>query len=156
VTAGFSTVLLDALAGGLTVRFRAQGGSMYPTIRDGEVITVAPVPTATFNGGDVLLCRCGSRVLAHRVIAITRDDGREYFHLRGDAKGGCDAPVRAADIVGRVISVARRQRTIVLCGRIARLRRAARAMASRVNAIVRRQRYRLRDALCYPSPPFWA
>ena len=106
MTAGFSTVLLDALAGGLTVRFRAQGGSMYPTIRDGEVITVAPVPTATFNGGDVLLCRCGSRVLAHRVIA--------------------------------------------------RLRRAARAMASRVNAIMRRQRYRLRDALCYPSPPFWA
>lgn len=148
---GFSSVLLEALARGITVVFRAQGGSMYPTIRDGEVITVTPARAEDVVRGDVLLCRSGRRVLAHRVAAVTRENGTKYFHLRGDAKGGCDAPVLAADIVGRVVSVDRRRRTIVLCGRIARLRRAARAMASRVSAAVRRQPYALRDASCYHS-----
>lgn len=110
---------------------------MRPTIRDGELITVAAVAAGDIVCGDVLLCRQGDRVLAHRLVAITREHGDRSFHLRGDAKRGRDTPVGARDVVGRVTSVARRTREIRLCGRAARLRRAARAAASRVRAVVR-------------------
>jgi len=104
----FSALAADALGRGITVTFRAHGDSMRPAIRDGDMIVVAPVPAGDLCIGDVLLCRCDSRLLAHRLIAVTESaDGDRWLHLRGDAKGGCDAPVRAADVLGRVESVRR-------------------------------------------------
>jgi signal peptidase I len=138
-SAYFASVVGDALARGMVVRFRAEGESMCPTIRDGDRITVAPVTADAVVPGDVLLCRHGHRVLAHRLVAVTREGDDRSFHLRGDAKRGPDAPVHAPDIVGRVISVARRTREIRLCGRWARLRRAARIAASRAKALLRYQ-----------------
>jgi phage repressor protein C with HTH and peptisase S24 domain len=41
----FGAVIEHALTNGTTVRFRAEGVSMYPTIRDGEAIIVVPVVT---------------------------------------------------------------------------------------------------------------
>lgn len=124
----------DALAKGTTVRFRAEGISMYPTIRHGEAITVARVVTADVVRGDVLLCRHGTRVLAHRVVSVTRCGSERFFELRGDAKASCDASVAGGAVVGRVIGVGRNGRVIALSGRAARWRYHARAAASRAAA----------------------
>jgi len=51
----FSGIIEEALAHGTAVRFRAEGTSMYPTIRDGETITVVAVSTDEVVRGDVLL-----------------------------------------------------------------------------------------------------
>jgi hypothetical protein len=40
---------------GYGVRFRAGGRSMHPTIRDGEMITVAPVTPEDIKPGDIIL-----------------------------------------------------------------------------------------------------
>ena len=133
----FVGVMDEALRHGTRVRFRAEGDSMYPTIRDGESITIAAVSTAEVVRGDVLLCRHGKRVLAHRVVAVTARGSDRVFHLRGDAKAACDAPVAAGDVVGRVISVCRNGRTASLCGPASRLRHRAQAAASRAKAFVR-------------------
>src|SRR5262249_21382736 len=75
-------------------------------ICDGDMIVVSPASADDLRIGDVLLCRCDARLLAHRLIAVTESaDGDRWLHLRGDAKGGCDAPVRAADVLGRVEAV---------------------------------------------------
>jgi hypothetical protein len=123
--------MADALAKGTTVRFRADGISMYPTIRDGEAITVARVSAAEVVRGDVLLCRHGMRVLAHRVVGVTTCGSERFFALRGDAKASCDASVSGSGVVGRVIGVHRNGRAIALSGRPARWRYHARAAASR-------------------------
>ena len=88
---------------------------MNPSIRDGELITVGPVAGDAIVRGDVLLCRNGNRVLAHRVVAITG---------RGGAR------------IGKVVSVRRDGRTIPLCGPLARLRYRAWRAAARVKVVL--------------------
>ena len=132
----FVGVLDEALRNGTLVRFRAEGDSMYPTIRNGEAITIAAVSTDEVVRGDVLLCRRDNRVLAHRVVDMTTRGTDRVFYLRGDAKAACDAPVAAGDVMGRVISVGRNGRMAPLCGPVARLRHRARAAASRAKAFV--------------------
>jgi signal peptidase I len=131
----FGAVIEEALMKGTVVRFRAEGNSMYPTIRDGEAIMVAAVCTNDGVRGDVLLCRHGKRLLAHRVVGVTTDGTERFFELRGDAKASCDAPVGARAVVGRVVGVRRNGREIALSGRAARLRHRARAAASGAKAL---------------------
>ena len=132
----FGAVVEEALMNGTMVRFRAEGISMYPTIRDGEAITVAAVSTDEVVRGDVLLCRHGTRVLAHRVVGVTTCGTERFFELRGDAKTSCDAPVAAKAVVGRVVGVRRNGRVIPLSGRAARIRHGARAAASRAVSFI--------------------
>jgi len=140
----FHSVVADLLSppvqgtspSGLCIRFRAEGRSMYPTIRDGELITVGPVATDHIVRGDVLLCRHATRVLAHRVVAVTGPGSARMLQLRGDANRACDAPVAASQVVGKVLSVRRNGRAISLCGCVARLRHTARTAASQAKASV--------------------
>ena len=132
----FGAVIEEALASGSTVRFRAEGLSMYPTIRDGETITVVPAPADQVIRGDILLCRHGQRWLAHRLIGITVAGGDRLFELRGDAKASSDALVGTGAVVGKVIEVCRHGRRIPLCGATAQLRRKARLVASRARTLI--------------------
>jgi signal peptidase I len=132
----FGAVIEEALTTGTMVRFHAAGTSMYPSIRDGEIITVSGVSTDEVVPGDVLLCRHEKRVLAHRVVAVTMRGPDRFFDLRGDAKVGCDEPVAADAVVGKVVGVRRNGRLVPLCGRAARLRYRARAVASRAKSYI--------------------
>ena len=127
----FGAVIEDALRKGATVRFRAEGTSMYPTIRHGDTITVVAVSPGQVARGDVLLCHQGRRVLAHRVVGVTTYGTERVFQLKGDARIECDAPVSASAILGAVIDVRRDRRLIPLCrlAAVAILTRAVRAVA---------------------------
>jgi signal peptidase I len=128
----FSGVIEQALASGTVVRFRAEGESMYPTIRDGETVTVTPVRSDAIARADIVLFRHGRRLLAHRVVEVTVSSRERVFQLRGDAKGAADGPVPASAIVGKVVDVRRDGRQIPLTGVRARVRRRVRATLSRV------------------------
>ena len=130
----FTEVIEEALTTGATVRFRAEGTSMRPTIRDGEALSIAAVSPDEVVRGDVLLCRHDTRVLAHRVVGVTGRGTHRVFQLRGDAKAACDAPVGEHDVVGKVIAIHRNGRLVGLNDRAARLRRMARTAASRVKS----------------------
>ena len=107
-----STLLItDLLSNGFGVRFRAPGRSMYPTIREGETITVHPVELWKVKPGDILLYRVDKRVIAHRLVSI---EGKKFqpsvlstFLFRSDASGACDEPVAAQQVLGKVVSVER-------------------------------------------------
>jgi signal peptidase I len=118
-----------------SICFRAGGQSMYPSIRDGESIIVAPVNTDRIVRGDVLLYRHGNRVLAHRVVDLSGVGLQRVVRLRGDAKRDCDAPVGVSSVIGQVTAVRREGRTIPLSGRRARFRYRARAIASRAKML---------------------
>jgi hypothetical protein len=106
---------------------------MYPTIRDGEAVTVEPLKAHEARRGDILLYRRESSVIAHRVVCIAgEEDATRVLILRGDSLATCDAPVRAEQVLGRVISVERKGREVKLTGRRAGIRRAARACAARL------------------------
>ena len=128
-----SKLLLDLttelLSQGTTVRFRPSGRSMYPSIREGEVITVEPVRASDVKLADIVLYRSERGPIAHRVVEIASRDAR-VFRLRGDASLSCDQPVAEQQILGRVVGVERNGRSIQLATPGAKLWHKARRLAS--------------------------
>ena len=119
----FTDVATGLLRQGYGVRFYAKGWSMYPTIKDGEMITVEPVVPSQVKRGDILLHHNGRGVIAHRVVRIGRKKALlstqnsvlgTFFILRGDASSTCDEPVETDQALGKVVSVEQDGRLIDL------------------------------------------
>jgi signal peptidase I len=133
----FLDISTELLSRGYSIRFRPGGHSMHPTIRDGEVVTVSPVDARMVKRGDILFYRSEHGVIAHRVVRIREEkSAQRVFILRGDASHSCDEPVRAEQVLGRVISVERDGRKIDLTNRRFRLLSAARVRASQIKTKV--------------------
>jgi hypothetical protein len=104
---------LDA---GQTVRFQASGQSMWPFIRDGDVVTVAPLGSAEARLGELIFYRApGGGLRLHRLIRKRRDG--LVFLPKGDAarwlnEGWLDG----TQILGRVTAVERCGRMIPIGG----------------------------------------
>jgi signal peptidase I len=142
--AAFIEVVTDLLRRGHSVRFRARGGSMRPTIREGEAITVAPAPSHGIRRGDVILYRSARGVIAHRVVRVARrPNGTRAFVPRGDASQSRDEAVEETAILGRVVTVERNGRTLNPASTRVRALATGRAVAVR---ILRWFRFRPRDA----------
>lgn len=87
---------------------RATGGSMWPTIRDGdEVLVTAPIGDPRI--GQVVLVEASARLVLHRVA---RAAGR--LTTIGDASEQEDGPLRPGAIVATAIAARREGRTIAL------------------------------------------
>ena len=113
----FKEVCIELLRDGHLVRFRAPGGSMYPTICDGDLITVEPINPSEIVIGDIILYRHEYGVVAHRVIDIEVPESsvlspQHCFTLRGDAANNDDDPVRADRILGKVVAFERNGRLL--------------------------------------------
>ncbi len=92
------------LAEGKTVRIRADGYSMYPLIRPGNIIYIepfaedeAPVP------GTVIAWKRETGFVVHRLISIKKEEDRTCFITRGDSCSNEDKPVTKDLIAGRVV-----------------------------------------------------
>ncbi len=109
----FGDLSAELLSLGFGVRFRAPGTSMHPTIRHGDLITVEPVAPSSLKRGDIILCRLQNGFIAHRLVNIEKRNGCGLtFFLRGDASTTCDAPVKSAQVLGKVVRVERGHRRI--------------------------------------------
>lgn len=152
--AAFEELSAEILRAGHALRFRAHGGSMWPLVRDGDVLLVLPADPAAVHTGDVVLCgnRPG-RVVAHRVICVEGGPNGPLFTVQGDALAQPDGKIPPAQLYGRVVAIERGAARIAmdrpamkLLGRAAVLRsarslgrgprfRAARALARRLPAL---------------------
>lgn len=121
----FPELITELLQDGYKVNFSAPDHSMYPTIMANETILVEPIDPGTVRMGDILLYRTNGRLIAHRVVGINMLSGNSasshsdrdtqysvlnphhFFTFRGDACPACDAPVKADQILGKVISIER-------------------------------------------------
>jgi signal peptidase I len=120
----FADVCVGLLEHGQGVRFKANGCSMYPTICDGEIINVEPVPPTQVRHGDIILYRGPRGITAHRVIHIQREvnsivgtHGPSFLlTTRGDSLMADDFPVVSDQILGKVFSVERNGRAVALYG----------------------------------------
>jgi signal peptidase I len=131
---------------GKSVRFRAPGRSMYPTIREHEVITVEPIAPSSVKVGDIVLYRLNRSVVAHRVVRIIENDfrsqptfaefsdamavGRLSFVFRGDTWRTQDENVEEHQILGKVVTVERKDRVITPYTKRATMRRLVHAAGS--------------------------
>jgi len=105
--------LIDALhRKGASFRFQAQGFSMHPTIRDGDIVTVSPLGGSCPGPGEVVAFRLPeqTKLVIHRVIKVI---AKRYL-LRGDNGAFADGWIPGENIVGIVSSVERQGENVFL------------------------------------------
>jgi signal peptidase I len=103
--------VLDAvLSRGAPVRFQARGFSMYPLIRDLDVVTVSPLPARDLRAGDVIAFRqpASGALVLHRMLRAEPDG----FLVRGDNLPAPDGLVPPASVIG-LVTLAERDGAVV-------------------------------------------
>ncbi|MDA2923342.1 hypothetical protein MYX65_01590 [Acidobacteria bacterium AH-259-L09] len=150
----FLDLTAELLSRGTSVCFRPSGRSMYPSIQEGELITVEPVQPPDVKREDIILYRSERGVIAHRVVEVSGSQAEPsaygaagfslrasssnsqeetlVLRLRGDASLCCDEPVAGQQVLGRVVGVQRNGRSIQLASRGAKVWHKARRLASRL------------------------
>jgi hypothetical protein len=146
----FADFCEELLRQGKSVRFHAPGRSMYPTIKENEVITVEPIEPSLINVGDIILYRQERSVVAHRVVRLIRSDPpppcsldaehpsnntRPSFFFSDDTWGNDDVPVAGEQILGKVVSVERNGRSVNPYSRKARVRLLIHSVGSRLRRL---------------------
>jgi signal peptidase I len=108
----FIELARSTLKAGTSFQFRTSGSSMYPFIKDGDVITVAPLPPKAPSLGDVLVFihEQARRLFVHRV---TKRDGGFYV-TRGDSAHFDDGMISRTNLLGYVTRVERNGKKIRL------------------------------------------
>lgn len=89
------------------------GRSMFPLIRNGDQVLVAH-GCAGIRRGDVIIFRYDGKLVAHRVLRISKNEAGHMFLTKGDNVLQFDPPLRANEIVGRVLAIKRGEQQIAL------------------------------------------
>jgi signal peptidase len=117
IQADFLNVSRELLDSGIPLRFQARGRSMYPLVKDGDILIVRPPGDREVNIGEVIFFRRpDGPPVAHRVIKIIDKTGGKLLVTRGDSLRYYDAPVSPDNVLGRVIRVERKQKRLALTG----------------------------------------
>jgi len=90
------------------LRLRVTGSSMLPAVRPEDVLLIRHCRIDEAGPGDIVLYIRQRRLFAHRVIS--RSGPR--LVTQGDGIGEPDLPLTANELLGKVIRVMRRGRTI--------------------------------------------
>ncbi len=90
---------------GASFRFKGKGFSMYPFIRDGDVLTIAPLQGASPRFGDVVVFThpTTGKLIIHRIVGKRAG----AYRTKGDNAPEEDGMISRATIVGRVTNVKR-------------------------------------------------
>jgi hypothetical protein len=113
--ADFAGLSIGILRGGDSIRFKAHGSSMFPLIRDGDLLTIQPL-----NPGEVKLKQvifyqtAGEKLIVHRVIRIEPQDHHRSLTVRGDASPGSEEWIREEQALGQVVRIHRGNKHINL------------------------------------------
>lgn len=101
----FLTVAEAILGRKMLLRFRAGGFSMLPFIREGDIITLAPVQNESVGLGDIAAAFHASekKVFVHRIV---KKNGGFYL-LKGDNCPEHDGFVAGKNILGKVVKIER-------------------------------------------------
>jgi hypothetical protein len=110
----FKHLYTEILHKGGLLRFKARGCSMSPFVRDGAVITVEPVEATNVKFGDVVFCSSKVGTVVHRVVGKCLLNKEPAFMIRGDYASSSVETFLATEVLGRVVSVEHRGKTVRL------------------------------------------
>lgn len=82
--------------------YEVTGGSMFPALKEGDLILIRKVDVSTINVGDVVTVKPGNTLYTHRVVEKLEGG----FILKGDANEDPDWNlIEPSQIVGKVVFV---------------------------------------------------
>ena len=104
------TILKDIgfrlLAEGKTLRVKAEGISMYPSIKSGSVIFIEPLKQGIEPvRGEIIAWKRDSGIVVHRLVSTYITKHQKYYVTRGDSILAEDEPVLLEQIAGKVVRV---------------------------------------------------
>lgn len=85
------------------VRLKLIGGSMLPSLWPDDLLVVRRHPVAELRPGQIVQFMHAGMLVTHRIVRNCGD----HLITRGDSVAHEDLPVRANQILGRVVSVTR-------------------------------------------------
>ena len=96
-----------------TVRLKAWGASMLPSVWPGDLLTIQSAAQDEVVPGDIVLVMTDSRFFVHRLVARRQDGDCLSWITRGDAMPQNDPPAAASELLGRVVGISRASRSFV-------------------------------------------
>lgn len=127
----------DVLRAGSSIRLKARGVSMLPTLWPGDVLSIVPLDGKPIRAGDIVLILRGSRAIVHRVRnRIESVEGPRWI-TRGDAVLQSDPPASKSEILGRINGVFRDNQFQTLSNRVGLATRSLAWMFRRSDLSVR-------------------
>ena len=94
------------LAEGKILKIKADGYSMYPTVKPGSVIYIEPLAeNMSPVPGEIIAWKRESGFVVHRLVRIVRNGNETMYFTRGDSCAYEDQPVTKEMIAGRVVHV---------------------------------------------------
>ena len=97
----------EILKAGHNLRIIAEGSSMLPSIRGGDVIIIKPINVVDLKIGDIIIRRTGNKLIAHRLIKKKNIEGILFLITKGDNLHSADQPLKASQLLGKVVSIER-------------------------------------------------
>jgi hypothetical protein len=97
-------MIIELLRSGESVRFRARGSSMWPSIPSGSQIEVQPCAVAELEVGQIAAFERAGRVVVHRVESISAEGVR----FAGDSLERGDGVIASERVLGRARVLERR------------------------------------------------
>jgi len=104
---------VEALRSCGTVRVKARGASMLPSIWPGDLLTVHSVTQDEVIPGDIVLVLRNQRCFIHRLVDRQPQENCVVLATRGDAMPDNDPPIAATELIGRVVAIHRGNRSFV-------------------------------------------
>lgn len=95
----------ELIARGHGFRLSVSGSSMFPSIRNRDIVVVEPCHPEDLRLGDIVFYRRRGGHTAHRLVA--RIEGGGALITRGDALVKCDPALSCDQVVGRVTVIER-------------------------------------------------
>jgi hypothetical protein len=103
------TLCQEVLGKGSYLRFRALGGSMFPFIRPGDIITAKSIPPDDLTVGQVLFYYKDGNFFAHR---LKEKSGNSLMITRGDNLPSSDNFIRRSEVLGKIVMIERKGKKI--------------------------------------------
>jgi hypothetical protein len=109
----------EVLSAGHTIRLKAQGTSMLPSIWPGDVLSIEPRAAQALVPGDIVLVAKQSRFFVHRLI----EKGNAWWITQGDSLPQFDEPATEVQLLGKVSLIHQKAGVIVPNSQPSRLSR---------------------------------
>jgi signal peptidase len=84
----------------------ADGTSMYPLIKKGNICRFVSCKTSTMKKGDIILFQTENGTLvAHRFLKSHYNSNQVEYLFKGDTNLGLDEPIKDEKIIGRLVLI---------------------------------------------------
>jgi signal peptidase I len=94
------------LSEGKTLKLRADGFSMYPSIKPLSIVYIEPTTdVSALEPGEIIAWKLANGFVVHRIVRKYEKDCQTLFVTRGDCNLNEDIPLPSTLIAGKVIRI---------------------------------------------------